>query len=96
MADGRFVSWDRWDATNAETNRRLARLETIAERRAGIEQEFAGLEERVVQLEDQRSESERVARGRRDRLWVITLTVISGVVFPIVVTSVIAFLHLRS
>jgi len=95
-ATPRYVSWDRWDATNAEINRRLIRLEAIAERRAGIEEEFRALEERVDQLEHASKERQASQQGRRDRAWVIVLAVTTGIVCPLIVTAVITLIHLRS
>lgn len=53
-----------------------------------------------VAIVEHAAEEERQQQSGRDavrsnRVWLIILTVLTGVVFPILVTSLIAFLHLR-
>jgi len=49
--------------------------------------EHRALKERVTAIET-------AAKARRDRAWLIGLAVASGIVFPILATALIAFLHL--
>jgi len=37
---------------------------------------------------------EEAARGRRNRTWVIVLGLMTGIVCPVVVTTIVAWLHL--
>ncbi|HYK70417.1 MAG TPA: hypothetical protein VEV45_20905 [Streptosporangiaceae bacterium] len=92
----RYVSYDRWDATNQEITRRLGALERDAIGLRGAEQEHRSLEDRLDALEGASREHETSMRGRRDRAWVIVLAVTTGIVCPLIVTAVITLIHLRS
>lgn len=61
-----------------------------------LEDTLRDFAERLAALEakDKAEETEKGARA--SRLWTIGLLVCSGVVFPILVTAVITYLHLRS
>lgn len=54
------------------------------------------LVERLARLESKHEADASGAEARSNRLWLIVLTVLSGVVAPLVVTAVIAWLHLRA
>jgi hypothetical protein len=95
MADGRFVSYDRWDEAHKSLVLRVLALERFADRLTGAEQVHAQLAGRITALEQEAESRHEHEQGRRERTWVVALSVISGVVFPVVVTSVIAFLHLH-
>jgi hypothetical protein len=83
MTDGRYVTWDRWDAEHRALADRVHELEGQA------------LASRVATLE-QRDEAVRTAStSRRNRLWLITLAVMTGLVCPLIVTTIITLAHLR-
>ena len=96
MTDGKFVTWDRWDATMTGVERRLEVLESRQELLRGAEQEHRTYEDRIETLESEIRNQSVSLRGRRDRTWLIALTVLSGLVLPILTTITIAYLHLRS
>ena len=54
------------------------------------------LGERVTRLESKHEADASGAEARSNRVWLIVITVLSGVVAPLVVTAMIAWLHLRS
>lgn len=95
MTDGRNVSYDRWDATNQEINRRLGELEAFSRSLRGAEQEHRSFEDRLLALERSEQEAEAGRRSRRDRSWVVGLTIMSAMISPIVVSLFIAWLHVR-
>jgi hypothetical protein len=96
MTDGKFVTWDRWDATTEAIEQRIAVLERHSEELRGAEAEHTAFNDRLARLEEAHKLDEAGDRSRRDRIWVLSLTVISGMVFPILVTAVITFLHIKS
>jgi hypothetical protein len=95
-ANHNYVSWGRWDATMAEVDRRLGVLESRQELLRGAEQEHRTYEDRINSLEQEIREQSVSLRGRRDRTWLIALTVLSGLILPILTTITIAYLHIRS
>ena len=97
MTDGgQFVSWDRWDAEHRALAARVAELENEAETLRGAEQVHRTLEARLTELESRDREHQAADRTRRDRLWLLVLGLITGVVAPLVVTTLITFLHIRA
>jgi len=63
-----------------------------AEHRA-LTARVALLEEGAARDAEQRGEGER---ERRDRTWMAGLALATGIIFPVVVTSLVMFLHLRA
>jgi hypothetical protein len=96
MTDERYVSWGRWDAEHHALVARVAGLERFAEDLRDAESIHASLIARIGELEHAGKDKAVRDTGRRDRLWLIVLTVMSGIVAPLVVTSLIAWLHLRN
>jgi hypothetical protein len=96
MTDGKFVTWDRWDATNQAMTLRVEVLERHSEELRGAEAEHRTLEDRITSLEQATRSDQASDSARRDRIWVLVITVVSGVVFPILVTALITFLHIKS
>jgi hypothetical protein len=54
------------------------------------------LTERVARLEEWRTAAVAGRAARGNRTWVIVMAVITGVVAPLILTSVLTWLHLRS
>jgi hypothetical protein len=75
---------------------RIGTLEQRAEALRGAEEEHASMAARISALEQAGKADAASERGRRDRVWVLGLAIISGLVLPLLTTAVIAFLHLRS
>lgn len=96
MNEPRYVSYDRWDEAHRATLDRLTRMERATDALAGAEQVHESIEARLKVLEDAHEGEQESERSRRDRIWVLGLTLVSGVIFPVLVTAVIAFLHLKS
>ena len=63
-----------------------------AEHRA-LTSRVALLEEGAARDAEHRGEGER---DRRDRAWMAGLALATGIIFPVVVTSLVMFLHLRA
>ena len=91
-----YVSWGRWDATNQALTLRVNDLEQEMRGLAGAEQVHSSLADRLVALEKAGKEEHESDTTRRDRIWLLVLTMFSGIVFPILVTAVITFLHLKA
>jgi hypothetical protein len=53
------------------------------------------LKDRVTDLEGLYSKDVAGDKARRERAWVLALTLLSGVVAPLAVTALIAWLHIR-
>jgi hypothetical protein len=56
---------------------------------------LGAVSERVARLEEQHASDTAHSRDRSNRAWLILLGVLTGVVCPVIVTTVIAWLHLR-
>lgn len=53
------------------------------------------LAERVARLEEQHASESQRSQARSNRVWLIILAVLTGVVLPVIVTTVLTVLHLR-
>lgn len=96
MTDGRYVTWDRWDAEHAALRERVSVLERFAEARRGLEAQVAAIVDRISDLEAGRKEETASDEQRRNRAWMIGLAVLTGLICPLVVTTVITVLHLHA
>jgi len=94
--NGGFVSWGRYDAEHHALVQRVGDLEADARTLRGMERMGETLAARITVLEQDAHHDQAAERTRRDRLWVLALTLVSGVVFPILVTAMITYLHLKS
>lgn len=52
--------------------------------------------ERVARLEEHVAALTESSGARRNRNWLIVLGILTGLVCPVIVTSIIAWLHLRA
>ena len=96
MTDARYVTWGRWQAEHHALTDRVVTLEVRAEALRNAEGIHAELEARLGELEHAGRDKAEHDRGRRDRLWLVALGLMTGVIFPLLVTAMIAWLHLRS
>jgi hypothetical protein len=96
VTDGRFVTWDRWDAEHHALLERVYLLEQQATALRNSESVHSDFENRITDLEHLSREELTRGRSRRDRVWLIVLSVMSGVVLPLILTGVFTLLHLRS
>ena len=96
MTDARYVTWGRWDAEHRALLARVGVLEAFATALRNAEGIHTELEARLTELEHAGKDKAEHGRERRDRLWLLVLGVATGVVAPLVVTAVIALLHLRA
>jgi heme/copper-type cytochrome/quinol oxidase subunit 2 len=56
---------------------------------------LGSLAERVARLEALSVQAAEHTRERSNRTWVVVLGILTGIVCPVIVTTVIAWLHLR-
>lgn len=96
MTDERSVSWGRWDAEHRALAARVGALEAFAAALRNAEGIHAELEGRLAELEHEDKDQAEHGRERRNRLWLLVLGLATGVVAPLVVTAVLAWLHLRA
>src|SRR5215469_16498526 len=90
-----YVSWGRYDAEHQALLDRIRILENMAESQRGVDLVHRQLGDRLDDLERQVHEDEAGRKARRDRSWVVGLTVLSAVVGPVAVTVFIAWLHIH-
>ena len=95
MPDG-YVEYGRWDEAHRATLLRLMGVEQQLHELAGAEQVHRSLTDRLKALEEAGTAEEAAGRGRRDRLWTLAIVLVSGVVFPLLVSALVTYLHLRS
>jgi len=96
VADGRYVTWDRWDAEHRALAERVAGLERFAGRLEGAEQEHRAMADRIGALEKAGQEGAERERGRRDRAWGVVTLILGGLVCPVVVTAIFTLIHLAA
>jgi hypothetical protein len=53
------------------------------------------LSERVARLEERHQADTEHSQRRSNRAWLVILGVLTGIVCPVIVTTVLAWLHLR-
>jgi hypothetical protein len=105
--DSAPVTWGRFSAETAALAARIADLEEQNERQfARIEANertaVADREARVAldadmeRLDGTLKTMTTSDQSRKDRRWVITLTVVTGLICPVMVTVVITWLHIRA
>ena len=94
--DERYVTWGRWEEAHTGLVRRVWDLEQAIRGLAGAETIHGSLSNRITSLEDTMKNSGTERAARRNRAWVIILAVMTGIVFPLVLSTVITILHLRS
>jgi len=56
---------------------------------------FSALSERVSRLEEKHDLDQAHAQQRSNRAWVVILGILTGIVCPVIVTTILAWLHLR-
>ena len=95
-SNGGYVGFGRYDAEHHALVQRVGDLEADARTLRGMERMGETLAARITVLEQDAHHDQAAERTRRDRLWVLALTLVSGVVFPILVTAMITYLHLKS
>jgi hypothetical protein len=96
MTNGTPVTRDVFDVTMSAVERRLGVNEDRLEALRGAEQEHRAIEDRLAVLEQAGKSEQATESGRRDRLWLIVIGLMTGIVCPLIVTSVITWLHLKS
>jgi len=55
---------------------------------------FSALSERVARLETVGATAAAGASARRNRVWVVVIALMTGVVCPVIVTTIVTLLHL--
>jgi len=85
--NGGYVTWGRYDAEHQAVMERLTRLEGLAAGLTAPAAEMRSLGERLGRLES-------AGVKRKERAWLVTVTVLAGLVCPVVVTAIITVLHL--
>jgi hypothetical protein len=96
MDTPRWVEYGRWDEAHRATLARLIAIENDLHDLRGAEQVHRLLDERISVLESAGKTEQHDQAVRRDRRWAVALTVAAGIVCPLVVTTIIAWLHLRA
>lgn len=61
-----------------------------------LEPQLLGIGERLARLESKHETDASSLQARRNRMWVVLLTLLTGLVCPVIVTALIAFLHLHT
>jgi len=95
-APGQFVEYGRWDEAHRALVARVIAAENDLHSLRGAESEHRALADRIGALEHESEQRQEGQDVRRNRVWLIILAVMSGLVCPVVVTAVITWLHLRS
>lgn len=96
VRESEFLGLAQWREAHAAVLDRISTLERHDEEMRGAEQEHQRFRERLALLEKAGSNHVAEEKARRDRLWLLLIGVITGLVCPLVVTTVIAYFHLRS
>jgi|SRR5215831_5013430 len=94
--NGDYVTWGRYDAEHQEILRRLGVVEAVADRMSDDEAATAQQGQRISDLESRMERRTDSDRARRERVWLVAVTVVSGFVLPIVTAALFTYLHLRS
>ena len=89
-----YVSYDRWEAEHAALVERVFNLEQHYDKLRGAEQEHTAIRDRIAALEQAGRNHVAGTRTRWDRIWLMGLAVLSGIVFPILAGALIAWAHL--
>ena len=96
MTDEGYVTFGRWQEAHDGTLRRLAALEAFQRELAGAETAHESMTARITALEQAGKSEETSERGRRDRVWLIVLGIMTGVICPLIVTTLVAWFHLHA
>jgi hypothetical protein len=56
---------------------------------------LGALQERVARLEEKHDLDTEHSRARSNRTWLIVLGILTGLVCPVIVTTILAWLHLH-
>jgi hypothetical protein len=96
MTDERYVTFGRWDEAHQSNLRRLSALEEFAREMSGAETAHESIKARITDLEEANKAVRTGEQGRRDRLWIIVIGLMTGIVCPLAVTTIITWLHLKS
>jgi hypothetical protein len=98
VTDGspRYVTFDRWDEAHRAMLQRVGVIEETIKRYTGAEQIHEALAARISTLEQAGKAGEASEQGRRDRLWIIVIGMMTGIVCPLIVTTIITWLHLKT
>jgi hypothetical protein len=92
----RYVSYDRWEAEHAALARRVTVLEQFADRLSGAEQEHRSMNDAIADLQSDLKEAGAAEHARRDRQWLIAMALLSGIVLPLILTTVLTWLHVKA
>jgi hypothetical protein len=91
-----YVSWGRYDAEHQALLGRVSSLEELARSLGGVDQTYQSLRDKIAELEEAGRAEKAGERTRRERGWLIVVGLLTGIVCPLIVTSVITILHLRA
>jgi len=91
-----WVSYDRWYEAHQAVIQRVAVQETRVEAIREAEQEHQVFRQRLAVLEQTGRDYSEGENRRRDRIWVILIAIMSGVVLPLLLTALISYLHLSA
>ena len=95
-SNGGYVGFGRYDAEHQALVERVTTLERHSEQLRGAEQEHRAIIDRIAVLEQTGKADMASERSRRDRLWLIVIGMMTGIVCPLIVTSIITWLHLKA
>lgn len=93
--DENYVTWGRWQEAHESNLRRLDRLEKSMNGLAGAENVHESMKARITALEQARIAESQGGQERKGRIWVIVVGLMTGIVCPLIVTSVLTVAHLR-
>jgi hypothetical protein len=96
MHNGDFVTYGRWEEANQALRDRLDALEERSNELRGAEAEHDALSTRITVLETQAKSNIEGERARRGHLWLLVIGLATGVICPLIVTTILAWIHLRS
>ena len=96
MDAARFVDMGQFAEFRESVLTRLVMTENDLHGLRGAEQEHRAIIDRIAVLEQTGKADMASERSRRDRLWLIVIGMMTGIVCPLIVTTAITWLHLRA
>ena len=93
---GQFVEYGRWDEAHRALMARVLTLENELHDMRGGAGDRAALASRVAALEEAAAAEHTEQAGRRNRRWAIAIAAATGIVCPLIVTTILAWIHLRA
>ena len=84
------------EARMTANDQRTDDAETRLRELRGAEEEHRSIEDRLAVLERAGQNHVAAERGRRDRTWLIVIAILTGLVMPLIVTTVVTYLHLKA